>query len=211
LDWTRLDAWAGSAILLAGLILTIASLTSVGEAQSWDVADAFAADSTRGVRRVGMLLAAVGLAALVAVTPILVARVAGSEGFAWVAAGWVGFAGGAVLFAMALGVTAIVMPSLGELARTGAISPQEVADQMTRQSPIVAAFLGGNLTFLSWVVIGVGLARSGLFPPWLGWFVGGAALATWLGFLHAPVFQRFGAPLWPVAVLVLGYHVLRLD
>lgn len=211
MDVARLDAWAGGAIVIAGLFLTIASLTSVGEAQSWDVADAFAADSTRGIRRLGMLLGALGLATLVAATPVLVARVAGSQGFAWVVPGWVGFAAGAILFSMVLGITAIVMPALGELAQSGAVSPQQVADRMIRQTPIVASFLGGNLTFLSWVAIGVGLSRSGVFPAWLGWCVAGGAIAAWLSFLHVPVFQRYGAPLWPIAVALVGYHVLRFD
>jgi len=205
----RLETLAGMALLFGGLMLAVASVTSVGAAQSWDVADAFAADSVRPLRRMGMLLGAVGLGVVVAATPVLVVRAAGTDGFAWIAAGWIGFAFGATLFAMAFGLTAIMMPALGELAEIGAVSPQQVADRLTRQVPIVAAFAGGNLTFLSWVPIGVGLVRVAAFPTWVGWFVALAALSGWLSFLHVPVFQRVAGPLWPLAVTLSGVLVLR--
>lgn len=210
MDATRIGQAAGIILVLAGLSMAVASVTSVGEAQSWNVADAFAADSTRGVRRLGMLLAALGIAALVAATPILFVMGRGSSGFTWLVGGWTGFALGATLFSMVLGVTAIVMPALGELAQAGAVSPQQVADRFTRQMPIVVAFLGGNLMFLSWVPIGVGIGRSGSFPSWLGWAVAAAAVAAWLSSLHVPVFQRLAAPLWPLAVALVGVYVWRL-
>lgn len=72
--WTRLATIAALAFILAGVLLALGGILSAGEAQSWDVAEAFAADSTRPVRRAGMLLGVVGLATLVAATPGLVAR-----------------------------------------------------------------------------------------------------------------------------------------
>ena len=210
MDTTRLEATAGMVLVLAGLTMATASLTSAGEAQSWDVADAFAADSVRGIRRVGMFLAALGLASLVAAAPVLMAVTSGTKGFGWTVFGWGCFALGATLFSLVLGVTSIVMPALGELAEAGTVSPQAIADRLTRQAPIMAAFLGGNLTFLSWIPIGLGLGRSGVLPSWLGWFVAAAAVATWLGFLHVPVFQRLAGPLWPLAVALVGVFVVRL-
>lgn len=208
IETTRIEAMAGWVFLLAGILLTVGSVLAVGEAQSWDVADAFAAESVRPVRRIGMLLGALGLAALVVATPGLLARVSGTPGSSWVAAAWAGFAAGTVLFAMALGLAAILMPALGELAETGAVSPQEVVDRLTHQGPLVAAFLGGNVVYLSWLAMGVGIVRSGMFPPWLGWAVAISATAAWLGFLHVPMFQRVGAAAWSLAVAVVGVFLL---
>lgn len=199
---------AALAFVLAGVLLALGSLLSVGEAQSWDVANAFAADATRPVRRAGMLMGVLGLATLVAATPALVARLSGTPGSTWATAGWVGFAAGAVLFAMALGLAAIAMPALGELAGTGAVSPQTVADRLIEQSPLMVSFLGGNVLYLAWAAIGVGVARSGVFPSWAGWMVTAAAVAAWLGFLHVPVFERFGAAVWSGALAVLGVLML---
>lgn len=139
IETTRIEAMAGWVFLLAGILLTVGSVLAVGEAQSWDVADAFAAESVRPVRRIGMLLGALGLAALVVATPGLLARVSGTPGSSWVAAAWAGFAAGTVLFAMALGLAAILMPALGELAETGAVSPQEVVDRLTHQAVAISA------------------------------------------------------------------------
>ena len=210
MNTARLEALAGTALIAGGVALAVASLIAAGSARSWSVADAFAAESLLTSRRLGMLLGAVGLATVVAATPILVVRAAGTGGFRWIATGWVGFAFGATLFAMALGLAAIAMPALGELAESGAVSPQQVADRLIRQAPIVAAFLGGNLMFLSWVALGVGLARVPAFPPWLGWAVAVGALAGWLSFLHVPVLDRVAGPLWPIAIVLVGAHVLRL-
>ena len=195
--------------MVGGLMMAVSSLTAVGPAQSWDVADAFAAESTRAVRRTGMLLGALGVAIVVPATPILIARAVGTPGFSWIAAGWFGYAFGATLFAMVLGLVAIMMPALGELAQTGAVSPQRIADQLTRQPAIMAAFLGGNLAFLSWVPIGVGLVRTPSLPRWLGWTVALTSLIGWLSFLHVPPFERVGGPLWPLAVALVGMFVLR--
>ena len=208
-DLAHLETLAGVALILGGLLMAVASLTSVGAARSWDVADAFAAESTRALHRAGMLAGVLGLAVVLAASPTLVARTVGTPPLKWIAAGWIGFAVGTTLFAMALGLAAIMMPALGELARTGAVSPQQVADELTRQPAILAAFLGGNLAFLSWLPIGVGLARTPGLPPWLGWIVALTALIAWLSFLHVPPFERVGSPLWPVALALLGVFVLR--
>lgn len=205
----RLETLAGWVFILAGLTLAVASVIAVGQARSWNAADAFAADSIRPVRRLGMLLSVFALALLVAATPALAVRTYRSAGFTWTVVGWIGFSIGAALFFMALGLTSIAMPALGELARTGAVAPQQVADRLTHQAPILAAFLGGNLTFLSWVPIGIGLARSGAFPDWLGWVVAGMAVIAWLGFLHVPVVERIGAPCWPITLVVLGLFLVR--
>ena len=101
------------------------------------------------------------------------------------------------------------MPALGELAQAGAVSPQQVADRLTRQVPIFAAFIGGNLVFLSWVLLGGGLTRVASLPTWLGWVVALAAVLGWLGFLHVPLFQRVAGPLWPLAVLLVGAFIVR--
>jgi hypothetical protein len=206
----RLEVLAGAALIAGGVALAVASLTAVGSARSWSVADAFAAESLLPSRRLGILLGAIGLATVVAATPILVVRAAGTGGFGWMVSGWVGFAFGTTLFGMAVGLAAIVMPALGELAETGAVSPQQVADRLIRQAPIFAAFVGGNLMYLSWVGLGVGLARVPAFPSWLGWGVGVAAVAGWLSFLHVPVLERVAGPLWPIAIALVGAHVLRL-
>ena len=202
---------AGGLLMIAGVVLAVASILAAGDAQSWDVANAFAAESMATTRRIGMLLSVSGLAALVIATPVVVARVYGTPGFGLVAGGWVGFAGGTVLFAMAFGLAAIAMPALGELAVSGAVSPQRVADRFIRQPPIILAFLGGNITFLSWVPIGIGLGRSGLFPRWLSWLVAVTGITAWLGFLHVPVIDRYVNPLWPLAVALVGGHLMRRD
>jgi hypothetical protein len=36
------------------------------------------------------------------------------------------------------------------------------------------------------------------------------ALAGWLSFLHVPVLDRVAGPLWPIAIVLVGAHVLRL-
>jgi len=207
MDLMRMARPAGVLLVAVGVTMAVASLTSIGEAQSWNVANAFAADSVRPIRRVGMLLAIVSLAILVATTPILLALLRGTPGRVWVLAGWVGFALGATLFAVALGVTAIVMPALGELARSGTVSPQEVADHMIRQAPLTVAFVGGNLMFLSWVPIGLAISRSGVFPGWLGWLVAASAVAGWLSFLHVPG-VRLAGPLWPLALALVGVFIV---
>lgn len=200
---------AGVLLIVAGAMMAVASLTSIGEAQRWNVADAFAAESVRPVRRVGMLLAAVGLGLLVVTTPILLCFVRETAGRTWMILGWAGFAFGATQFALAVGVTAIVMPALGELARSGLLSPQDVADRMARQAPLAVAFLGGNLMFLSWVPIGLAIGHSSAFPTWVGWVVACSAVAAWLSFLHVPVFQRLGGPFWPLAIVLVGIFVVR--
>ena len=204
----RPEILAGIGLILGGTLLTIASFTAMGSAQSWDMADAMAADSIRPVRRMGMLLGALGVALTVAATPILITNAFGTGGYIWILMGWIAFALGAILFVMVFGVVAIVMPALGELAQSSDISPQQLADQFTRQSSIFAAFIGGNMMFLSWIPLGVGLTRTALFPDWAGWFVAVAAVAAWLNFLHVPVFQQYAGPFWPVSILLLGILIL---
>lgn len=211
MDSTRMELLAGVLLIIAGAMMAVASVTSIGEAQSWNVADAFAADSIRPVRRVGMLLAMLGLGLLVVTTPILLSLLRATAGRTWMVLGWSGFAFGAMLFALAMGVTAIVMPALGELAQSGPVSPQQVADRMVRQAPLAVAFLGGNLMFLSWVPIGLAISHSGVLPSWLGWVVSCSALAAWLSFLHVPVFQRLAGPVWPLSIVLVGIFVARLD
>lgn len=110
---------------------------------------------------------------------------------------------------MVLGLAAIAMPALGELALSKAVSPQQVVDGFVRQPAIIAAFLGGNVMFLSWVPIGVGLGRSGRFPRWLGWLTAVTAITAWLGFLHVPGIEEYAGPLWPLAITLTGVHLLR--
>lgn len=210
MNTARLEVLAGAALTAGGIALVVASLIAAGSARSWSVADAFAADSLLTSRRLGMLLGVVGLAVVVAATPSLVVRAVGTDAFEWMAVGWAGIAVGTTLFAMALGLAAILMPALGELAATGAVSPQQIADRLIRQTPIVAAFLGGNLMYLSWLVLGVGLARVPAFPQWLGWAMAVGALAGWLSFLHVPVLERVGGALWSMAITLVGAHALRL-
>jgi hypothetical protein len=83
----RLLVPAGTALIIIGVVLVIASLTSVGKVRSWDRADDFAKDSRQTSRRMGVLLGAVGLAALVAVSPIIVARLHDTPGFGPAVAG----------------------------------------------------------------------------------------------------------------------------
>jgi len=73
--------------------------------------------------------------------------------------GWIAFAVGTTLFLMAFGLTAIGMPALGELAATDGILPQYFADAFVRQPPLLVAFGGGTLLFLSWIPIGVSSRR----------------------------------------------------
>jgi hypothetical protein len=210
MEMAKLNTLAGVLLIIVGPVLAAASFLAVGEAQSWDVADAFATDSMRPVRQIGMLLSVMGLAALVVSVPVVVAQVHGTRGFGLALGGWVGFAGGTVLFMMVLGLTAIAMPALGKLAVSDAVSPQLVTDGFVRQPAIMVAFLGGNVLFLSWVPIGIGLARSGLFPKWLGWLVASAAIIAWLGFLHVPGIEEYAGPLWPLALALIGVHLLRI-
>lgn len=204
----RLTTAAGAALIAIGVILLIGSVTALGTAHGWSQADAFAAESRQPVHRTGLLLGAVGLAALLAVTPALVARLHGTPGFGTAVAGWVGLALGAALFLLVLGLTTIALPALGDLASRG-ISPQVVVDQFIRQPAIVLAFLGGNALYLSWVVLGAAVMQSGVFPSWLGWSVMAGAAAGWLSFLHVPVLQQIGGPLWTLSVVLLGIHLLR--
>ncbi len=200
---------AAIGLVVGGLLLAVSSVISIGPAQRWDVADAFAADSARPIRRVGMLLGAVGLALTIAASPALVARAADTAGHRWVVSGWAGFAVGGILFAMVLGIAAIAMPALGELAKAGSVSPQTVATQFTRERTIIAGFLGGNAMYLAWIPLGIGLARAGVIPVWTGWTVAGAAVVGWLHFLHVPVVQAYGGPVWPLAIALLGGALLR--
>jgi hypothetical protein len=196
-------------LVVGALLLGVGGYLATGEANSWDAADAFAADSVRSIRRVGMLLSVMGVAALVVSLPALIARLYGTPGFHWAVTGWAGFAAGGVLFAMVLGLTAIAMPALGELAVRGAVSPQQVADRFVRQPAIMVAFIGANVLFLSWVLIGTGLRLSGRFPGWLGWFVAIAATLSWLSFLHVPGIEGTARPLWPLSIALTGFYLLR--
>ena len=90
------------------------------------------------------------------------------------------------------------------------MSPQLVADSFVRQPAIMAAFVGGNVLFLSWVPIGIGLGRSGLFPVWLSWLVALTAITAWLDFLHVPGIEEYAGPLWPLAIALIGVHLLRI-
>jgi hypothetical protein len=205
----RSQSVAGGLLVTAGVVLAVASVLAVGEAQGWDVAAAFAAESMETSRRIGMLLSMVGLATLMVAVPAIVARVYDTPGFWLVAGGWAGFAAGTVLFSMAVGLAAIAIPALGELAVSGAVSPQQVADGFIRQPPLTLAFLGANVSFLSWVPIGIGMRRSGLFPVWLSWLVAATGITAWLGFLHVPGFEKYAAPLWPLAIGLIGVHLQR--
>jgi hypothetical protein len=196
-------------LVVGALLLGVGGYLATGEANSWDAADAFAADSMQSIRRAGMLLSIMGVAALIVSLPVLVARLYGTPGFRWAVSGWVGFAAGSVLFAMVLGLTAIAMPALGELAVRRAVSPQQVADRFVRQPAIMVAFIGANVLFLSWVLIGVGLRLSGRFPRWLGWFVAIAATLSWLSFLHVPGIEGRTRPFWPLSIALTGFHLLR--
>lgn len=209
MDTDRLEPVAGMVLVVGALLLGAGGYLAAGEANSWDAAEAFAADSVRSIRRVGMLLSVMGVAALIVSLPVLIARVYGTPGFKWAVSGWVGFAAGSVLFAMVLGLTAIAMPALGELAARRAVSPQQVADRFVRQPAIMVAFIGANVLFLSWVLIGMGLRLSGRFPEWLGWFVAIAATLSWLGFLHVPGIEGTMRPFWPLSIALTGVHLLR--
>jgi hypothetical protein len=205
----RVEVVAGIILLLAGPALAVASFLAVGEARSWQVADAFARESLEPLRQVGMLLSVVGLAAVVMSVPALAVRVYGTSGFLWVLAGWAAFAFGTSLFMMALGLTAIALPALGELASSQETSAQVVVDAFLRQPPILAAFLGGNLLFLSWVPIGIGLGRSCRFPRWLGPATVATAAAGWLGFLHVPGIEVLAGPVWPLGIATIGGCLVR--
>jgi hypothetical protein len=209
METAHLEKLAGLVLVVGALLMAVGGYFATGEANSWEAADAFAADSIRSVRRLGMLLSAMSVAALVVSIPVLVARLYGTPGFHWAAIGWVGFAAGSVLFMMVLGLTAIAMPALGELAGRNAVSPQEVADGFVRQPAIIVAFLGANVFFLSWVLIGIGLIRSGRFPNWLGWLAVIGATLSWLGFLHVPGIEGITRPVWPLAIALIGVYLLR--
>ncbi len=205
----RLTTAAGAALIAIGVILLIGSVTALGTAHGWSQADTFAAESRQPVHRVGMLLGAIGLAALLAVTPALVARLHGTPGFGTAVAGWLGLAVGAGVFLMVLGLTNIALPALGDLAARG-VDPQLVVDQFVRQPAIVLAFLGANAMYLSWIVLGVAVSQSGIFPSWLGWSVMAGAAAGWLSFLHVPGLQQIGGPLWALSLVLLGIQLLHL-
>jgi len=202
---------AGIALILTGAVLFAGSLTAVGEAQSWDRADAFAAQSSEPVHRLGLILGVLGVAALLTVSPALVALTYRTRGFAAALAGWVGFAFGMALFLTVFGLTTIALPALAELAARGAVSPQQVVDQFVRQPGILLGFLGANAAYLSWATLGVGLAQSGRWSPWTGWSTVAGAVAGWLAFLHVPIFQSIGGPAWAVSILLLGVQVVRSD
>jgi len=201
----------GIALILTGVVLFVGSLTAVGEAQSWDRADAFAAQSSEPVHRLGLILGVLGVAALIATSPALVAFTYRTRGFATAVAGWIGFAFGMSLFLMVYGLVTIALPALAELAARGDVSPQRVVDQFVRQPAILLGFLGANAAYLSWAVLGAGLARSGHWGAWTGWTSVAGALAGWLGFLHVPIFQSIGGPAWAVSILLLGVQVVRSD
>lgn len=209
MDPDRLEQPAGIGLVIGALLLGVGGYLATGEANSWGAADAFAADSVRSVRRAGMLLSVTGVAALIVSLPVLIARLYGTPGFRWAVSGWAGFAAGSVLFAMVLGLTAIALPALGELAARRAVSPQEVADRFVRQPAIMVAFIGANVFFLSWVLIGMGLSLSRRFPNWLGWFVAIAATLSWLSFLHVPGIEGTARPFWPLSIGLTGFYLLR--
>lgn len=205
----RMLALGGTGLVLAGLMMAAASVLLIGDTQPLTQARSFAAASLEGPRRLAMLLAVLGMATLAAATPILVSLTRDKAAQMLVAFGWAAFGVGTVLFATIVGVIAIALPALGELARTGAVSPQAVVDQVVRQPLMAPAFLGGNLTYLAWIPIGLGLRRARALPGWLGPVLATAAVVGWLGFLHVPVLDGPGAPVWPLSLALTGVFVLR--
>ena len=206
----QLSIYSGVAIIFIGILLVVASFISIGKVQTWDKAEALSLDSRRPVRRIGMLIAAIGLAALISALPTAVATVFHTPGFNTAVIGWVLFSFSVILFFMVMGLTNIVLPALGDLAVQDQVSPQKIVDVFTKQPAIIAAFLGGNLMYISWGILGYGLLRSGIFMPWLGWTMIVCGLTGWLSFLHVPIFQQFGFPLWPASVIALGVGLVRL-
>jgi hypothetical protein len=195
---------AGSALVLIGITLLIASFISVGKVQTWDRANDFALESREPAHRLGMIMGIVALAALITVLPVAVARTFHSPGFYLTATSWVLFSFSVVAFSMIFGLTSIALPGLGNLSLKGEVVPQKIIDEFIRQPGIYIAFFGGNLMYFAWSLFGVGLIRSEVFMLWLGLFIIIAGISGWLSFLHVPVFQIFGGKLWSVSVIVLG-------
>lgn len=191
------------------MVLLIAGMTAAGDARGWDRADAFAEQSREPLRRMGMLLAALGMAGLIAVSPALVAMTHGTRGFSAAVAGWLGFALGAGMFLMVFGLTTIALPALGELAARGAVHPQQIVDEFIRQPGIYLGFLGANAAFLSWVPLGLGLSACGRIAAWGGRLVAVAACISWLSFLHVPGLEPWGGLAWPASIVLLGVLTVR--
>lgn len=196
-------------MILAGLFLTIASFTASGEAQHWNEADSMAIDSQKPVRKVGMIFSVVGLALLVASTPALAVKIYGYSGFNLVLIGWLVFSISVCFFLLILGIINIAMPAFGDYIVQNDISIQKIVDGFIKQPSILLAFIGGNLLFLSWIPIGFGIIKSGLFPGWLGWVIAGSGITAWCRFLHVPVFQEYAGPIWPVSIFLLGIYLCR--
>lgn len=195
---------AGSALLLIGIALLIASFISVGKIQTWDRANDFALESREPTHRLGMIMGIVALAALVTVLPVAVARTFHSPGFYLTATSWVLFSFSVVAFSMVFGLTSIALPGLGNLFLKGEVVPQKIIDEFIRQPGIYIAFLGGNLMYIAWALLGVGLIKSEDFTMWLCLFIIIGGISGWLGFLHVPVFQIFGGKIWSASVIGLG-------
>ena len=196
-------------MIVAGLLLTVASFTAIGKAQRWDEADSMAIESRKPIRKAGMILSVVGLAFLTAATPALAAKVYGFSGYKLILMGWLIFTISVCLFLMVVGIISIVMPAFGDYIVQNHTSVQKFVNGFIEQPSIMMAFIGGNLLFLSWIPIGMGIIRSGLFPGWLGWLIAGAGLSAWLKFLHVPVFQEYGGQIWPVSIVLLGIFLIR--
>ena len=195
---------AGSALVLIGIALLIASFISVGKVQTWDRANDFALESREPSHRLGMIMGILALAALVTVLPVAVARTFHSPGFYFTATGWVLFSFSVVAFSMVFGLTSIALPGLGNLSLKGEVVPQKIIDEFIRQPGIYIAFFGGNLMYIAWALLGVGIIRSEVFMLWLGLFIIIGGISGWLGFLHVPGFQIFGGKLWSASVILLG-------
>lgn len=204
----RLTVTAGVVLIATGAILFVASFIAIGKAQTWDDAYNFARESRLPLHRTGMLIGVCGLAALISIMPVMVAKTFNTPGFNLTLTGWIGFAFCTGLFLIVLGLTNIALPALGELAIQGTVSPQHVVDHFVRQPAIIAGFLGGNGQYLFWLILGTGLARSGVFMPWLGWVMVAGAIGGWSSFLHVPVIKHFGSQLWSLSVILLGVHLL---
>jgi hypothetical protein len=204
-----LFSYSGAIMIFAGLMLTLASFMAVGKAQRWHEADNMAIESRKWVRKAGMIMSVVGLAFLVTVTPSLAAKIYGMPGYQLILIGWLVFSVCVCFFMMVLGILNITMPAFGEYMIEHDSSIQHFVNGFNKQPAIILAFIGGNLLFLSWVPIGIGIIKSGMFPGWLGWVIAGSGISAWLKFLHVPVFQEYAGPVWPVSIILLGIYLIR--
>ena len=112
--------------------------------------------------------------------------------------------GAAGVFLSGMAYPVIVMPAAGIMIRQGADEPiLRLLDQVFREPAWIPVFLAGFVYNIGWIIVGVALWRSHVFPRWSG------ALVMAVGVIGIPAFLDMTA-VQMVSPLVLAAAALTL-